>query len=107
MKKSILISGVLSTLVLLSSGCTPKMAGQDSAYINQNRGAAGAQISQAEAQQYRRQQALSANEMAVENMKRRQTTDSIREGANAASSVSDAIRDGVGAVKSLQNLIGW
>ncbi len=107
MKKNVLVYVILASTLLSFSACTPKMAGQDSAYISQNRGALGAQISRSEAEQYRRQQELSANEMAVENMKRRQTTDSIREGAEAASSVSNAIRGGVGAVRSLQGLIGW
>jgi hypothetical protein len=91
----------LSTLI---SGCTPKTAGNDSAYLNKNRGAAGAQISAAEAEQYHRQQALSADEIRLENMKRRQTTDAIEEGASAASSTSGAIMDGVDAIRSLKGL---
>ena len=79
-------------------GCsTPKTAGLDSAYLNKNRGAKGAQITAAEARQYRRQQALSADEIRLENMKRRQQTDAIQENASAANSAVDAVRN----VKSL------
>jgi len=94
----------LTTLITTSFaliGCTPKTAGMDSAYLNKNRGAAGAQISREEAAQYSRQQRLSADEVRLENMKRHQTTDSITEKANAASSVTNAARN-------LNNLLrGW
>ncbi|CAA6822906.1 MAG: Unknown protein [uncultured Sulfurovum sp.] len=95
---SLTISTVLATLVL--SGCTPKTAGMDSAYLNANRGADGAQVSRAEAAQYRRQQALTADEIRLENMKRHQTTDSIQEGAGAAKSA-------VGAIQSVRGLFGF
>jgi len=103
MKQLLLMTTILG-LATLISGCTPKTAGQDSAYLNKNRGAAGAQISAAEAEQYHRQQALSADEIRLENMKRRQTTDAVEEGASAASSTSSAIQDGVGAIRSLKGL---
>ncbi len=86
--------------VAIMQGCTPKTAGLDSAYLNKNRGADGAQITRAEARQYRRQQALTADEIRLENMKRHQTTDSIREGASAASSA-------VGAIQSVKGLFGF
>jgi hypothetical protein len=103
MKRLLLITTAL-VLGTFISGCTPKTAGMDSAYLNKTRGAAGAQISAAEAEQYHRQQALTADEIRLENMKRRQTTDAIEEGASAASSTSGAIRDGVGAINSLKSL---
>ena len=90
-------------IAFLLVGCTPKTAGVDSAYLNKNRGAEGAQISQAEAAQYHRQQALTADEIRLENMKRRQTTDAIEEGASAATSTADAIKSGVGALESLKS----
>ncbi|NPA61015.1 MAG: hypothetical protein GXO06_01865 [Epsilonproteobacteria bacterium] len=86
------------------SGCTPKSAGYDSAYLNRTRGASGAQITASEAQQYHRQQALTADEIRLENMKRRQTTDAIQEGASAVSSTADAIKDGVGAIRTIKGL---
>jgi len=93
-------------LVALLQGCTPKTAGADSAYLNKNRGAAGAQISKAEAEQYSRQQGLTADEIRLENMKRHQTTDAIQEGAAAASSVSHATTGAVDAINSLKGLFG-
>jgi hypothetical protein len=103
MKKTIIFIA-MTIFIVLFMGCTPKTAGQDSAYLNANRGAAGAQISKAEAEQYHRQQGLTADEIRLENMKRRQTTDSIEEGASAASSTSSAIKNGVGAIRSLKDL---
>ena len=97
-KLSLIAFTALATVVL--SGCTPKTAGMDSAYLNKNRGADGAQITRDEARQYRRQQALSADEIRLENMKRHQTTDSIVEGAGAA-------RSAVGAIQSVRGLFGF
>lgn len=91
---------VAVVFVALLQGCTPKTAGMDSAYLNKNRGADGAQITRTEAEQYRRQQALTADEVRLENMKRHQTTDSIQEGSSAA-------RSAVGAIQSVKGLIGW
>lgn len=102
MKQFLMISTL--GLAFLISGCSPKTAGSDSAYLNKNRGAAGAQISSAEAAQYRRQQGLSADEVRLENMKRRQATDSIEEGASAASSTSRAIGDGLNTIRNLKDL---
>jgi len=102
MKKIIiLVAGAITLSVLQGCAGGSKTAGQDSAYLNKNRGAAGAQISRAEARQYRRQQALSADEVRLENMKRRQNTDAVVEGANAAGAAANAARN----VKWL--LKGW
>lgn len=100
MKKSGLSFIMMAVAILAFSGCTPKTAGMDSAYLNNNRGADGAQITSAEARQYRRQQALSADEVRLENMKRHQTTDSIQEGASAT-------RSAVGAIQSVRGLFGF
>ena len=92
-----IVIGVL--IAGLFQGCTtPKTAGLDSAYLNKNRGAAGAQISRAEARQYRRQQALTADEIRLENMKRRQFTDGVHENASAVQST-------VGAISSVSGLL--
>ena len=98
--KLLTLSLITITSMAILQGCTPKTAGTDSAYLNQNRGAAGAQISKAEAEQYSRQQGLSADEIRLENMKRHQTTDSIEEG-------SSATRSAVGAIQSVKGLFGW
>ena len=95
---SLLAVALISTGLL--QGCTPKTAGSDSAYLNKNRGADGAQITRDEARQYRRQQALTADEIRLENMKRHQTTDSIQENAGAT-------RSAVGAIQSVKGLFGW
>jgi len=101
MKKIALFTVSIITFGLVQGCTTPKTAGLDSAYLNKNRGAAGAQITRAEARQYRRQQALAADEVRLENMKRRQTTDSIHENASAASHSASAVRN-------VRNLLrGW
>ncbi|SFV62077.1 hypothetical protein MNB_SV-12-1546 [hydrothermal vent metagenome] len=93
------LSITTATLAIISiQACTPKTAGVDSAYLNKNRGAAGAQISKAEAEQYSRQQGLTADEIRLENMKRHQTTDAIQEGASATKSA-------VGAIDSVKGLL--
>ena len=98
-KLSTITASILATFLL--QGClTPKTAGMDSAYLNTNRGAAGAQISKAEAEQYSRQQGLTADEIRLENMKRHQTTDAIEEG-------SSATRSAVGAIESVKGLLNW
>ena len=99
---SFLIASV-ATFALLQ-GCTPKTAGLDAAYLNKNRGAAGAQVTKQEAVQYARQQRLSAEEIRLENMKRHQKTDAIKEAGQAASSASFGIMNGVGAINSLKSL---
>ncbi len=98
-KVNFLVLAATVTSIAFLQGCTPKTAGMDSAYLNKNRGAAGAQISKTEADQYHRQQALSADEVRLENMKRHQTTDAVQEG-------SSAIRSGVGAINSVKGLLG-
>jgi len=103
MKKISLIATTIITLAILQ-GCTPKSAGLDSAYLNKNRGAAGAQISSTEAAQYARQQRLSAEEVRLENMKRHQKTDAVKEAGEAASSASWGIMNGVGAINSIKSL---
>ena len=103
-KLSILVISMFA--LVLFQGCTPKTAGVDSSYLNKNRGASGAQISRAEAEQYSRQQGLSADEIRLENMKRHQTTDAIQEGAAAASSVSNAASEAVDAINSIKGLFG-
>ena len=97
--KLLFLVAIFSAIALFQ-GCTPKTAGVDSAYLNKNRGAAGAQISREEAEQYSRQQALTADEIRLENMKRHQTTDAIQEGASATRSAVDAIQ-------SVKGLFGW
>ena len=103
MKKIAVLLTTTVTFVLLQ-GCTPKSAGLDSAYLNKNRGAAGAQISSTEAVQYARQQRLSAEEIRLENMKRHQKTDAVKEAGEAASSASWGIMNGVGAINSIKSL---
>jgi len=103
MKKITFIVATVTTFALLQ-GCTPKTAGLDSAYLNKNRGAAGAQVSKQEAVQYARQQRLSAEEIRLENMKRHQKTDAIKEAGEAASSASWGIMNGVGAINSIKSL---
>jgi hypothetical protein len=99
--KKLISLAAIGMLVVSTSACTPKTAGQDTAYINANRGQEGAQITRQEARQYRRQQAIAADEVRLENMKRRQTTDAIHENASAA-------RHSVGAIRSIRNFFrGW
>jgi microcystin-dependent protein len=82
--------------ILLSiQGCTPKTAGLDSAYLNNNRGAEGAQITKAEARQYKRQQNLTADEIRLENMKRNQNTDAVQESSSALDSATDAVKNAI------------
>lgn len=89
-----------SILVLVSlQGCTPKTAGLDSAYLNNNRGAEGAQITKSEARQYKRQQNLTADEIRLENMKRHQKTDAVEESSSALDSASDAIKNAISIFK--------
>jgi hypothetical protein len=90
-KQTLLTIAVSFASIAMFQGCTPKMAGMDSAYLNKNRGAAGAQISRAEAAQYSRQQRLSADEIRLENMRRQQTTDAVKEGASATGAAAGAI----------------
>jgi len=86
---------VVSTALLLE-GCMPGM-GADTALMNKTRGSKNAQISKAQARQYARQQRLSADEIRLQNMKRRQSTDAVVEGAGATHSALGVFRD----IKSL------
>ena len=96
--KSLTITSLI--LVLLSiQGCTPKTAGLDSAYLNNNRGAEGAQITKAEARQYKRQQNLTSDEIRLENMKRHQKTDAVEESSGALDSATDAIKNAISIFK--------
>lgn len=90
--KSITLISLVS-LLLSIQGCTPKTAGLDSAYLNNNRGAEGAQISKAEARQYKRQQNLTADEIRLENMKRHQTSDAISETSSALDTATDTVKN--------------
>ena len=81
---------------LLLEGCMPGM-GADTALMNKTRGSKNAQVSKAQARQYARQQRLSADEIRLQNMKRRQSTDAVREGAGATHDALGAFRD----IKSL------
>jgi hypothetical protein len=85
---------VLPTLLTACGG-----SGANTKSLHSNRGAAGAHVNSAQAQQYARQQQLEANEVRLENMKRRQTTDAVREGASAVNSAA-------GALHSLESLRG-
>jgi hypothetical protein len=92
------ISKPLTTIGLISilfsiQACTPKTAGLDSAYLNNNRGAEGAQITKAEARQYKRQQNLTADEIRLENMKRHQTSDAIEESSSALDTAADTVKN--------------
>ena len=103
MQKIVLLATIVATLLMLQ-GCSSKTAGLDSAYLNKNRGAEGAQISRTEAVQYARQQRLTAEEVKLENMKRHQKTDAVKEAGEAASSASWGIMNGVGAINSVKSL---
>ena len=95
---------LLTTITLFSlstfQGCmTPKTAGLDSSYLNNNRGAEGAQITQAEARQYKRQQNLTADEIRLENMKRHQGSDAVKESSSALDSAADAVKNALSIFK--------
>jgi len=83
---------------LLLNGCMPGM-GADTAMMNKTRGSKNAQVSKAQARQYARQQRLSADEIRLQNMKRRQSTDAVREG-------SGAVHDSLGAIRDVRALFG-
>jgi len=97
MEKVTLLLSTISISVLLQ-GCMPG-TGADAAMMNGTRGSKNAQISKAQARQYSRQQRLSADEIRLQNMKRRQSTDAVREG-------SDAVHDGLGAIRDIRSLFG-
>lgn len=103
MKKiNILLSSIFVSSTLLSGcgGSGSMGAGSDAKYLNANRGSSAAHISDAQAKQYARQQRLTARELQLENMKRRQTTDAVNETAGAVNSASGALH----SINSLRNL---
>lgn len=73
--KHILRTLTCTSLLASCVGSSPSIAGlgagSDAAYLNANRGRADAQISSAQAEQYRRQQDLTSREMDLESKKRR------------------------------------
>lgn len=82
MKKIILSAAGAILSAHLTAGCvaTPAGpsaasygAGSDSAYLNASRGRADAQVTEAQVEQYRRQQAIVADEMSLEQQKRDNT----------------------------------
>ena len=98
---NIILTAALAATLSACSGSTGSMAaGSDASYMNAKRGSAGAHISAAQEQQYARQQRLTAREIQLENMKRRQNTDAIKEGAGAVNSAAGALH----SINSLRNL---
>lgn len=103
MKKTtiLLASIIFSSGLLTACGGSGSMgAGSDAKHLKANRGAAGAHISDAEAKQYARQQRLTAREIELENMKRRQSTDAVNETAGAVNSATGALH----SIRSLKGL---
>ncbi len=101
-KTNILMATLFASSVLLTAcgGAGSMGAGSDAKYLNANRGSSAAHISDAQAKQYARQQRLTARELQLENMKRRQTTDAVKEGAGAVNSAAGALH----SINSLRNL---
>jgi hypothetical protein len=99
MKNTILKLLATITSIIILQGCTPKTGGLDSAYLNNNRGAAGAQITRAEARQYKRQQNLTADEIRLENMKRHQSSDAVKEGSSALDTATNAVKNVISIFK--------
>ena len=101
-KTTVLLASIfISSGLLTACGGSGSMgSGSDAKYLKANRGAAGAHISDAEAKQYARQQRLTAREIELENMKRRQTTDAVNETAGAVNSAAGALH----SIDSLRNL---
>jgi hypothetical protein len=86
MRKKILSSWSIVLIASVVTGCAvtppgPTIAnygdGSDAAYINSTRGRADAQITEAQAQQYRLQQEIVMREQALEQQKRQQTMDNV------------------------------
>jgi len=90
MKIKLAFGAVIAAILL--TGCMPGM-GADTALMNGTRGTKNAQVSKAQARQYARQQRLSADEIRLQNMKRRQSTDAVREGSDATHAALGAFRD--------------
>lgn len=85
MKKIIFLLSVILTTGLMG-GCVatpagPSIAsldaGSDAVMLNKKRGSAGAQITKAQAEQYKLQQDLAAREQALEDIKRRETINNL------------------------------
>jgi len=97
MKLKLTLGAVIAALVL--EGCMPGM-GADTALMNKTRGSKNAQVSAAQARQYSRQQRITADEIRLQNMKRRQTTDAVHEGGSA-------LQSGIGSINAVKGLFGW
>jgi len=91
---------VSSTMLTACGGAGSMAAGSDTKYMNATRGSSAAHVSAAQEQQYARQQRLTAREIELENMKRRQGTDAIKEGASAVNSAAGALH----SIDSLRSL---
>ena len=91
-------------LTACSSGTGAAASGADSKRINATRGNKNAHMTSAQEEQYARQQRVSAREVKLENMKRRQATDAVIEGADAVRAGSDAVKGASSAVQDLKNL---
>jgi len=92
---------VSSAMLTACGGTTGSMAaGSDTKYMNASRGSSAAHVSAAQEEQYARQQRLTAREIQLENMKRRQGTDAVKEGASAVNSAVGALH----SIDSLRNL---
>lgn len=89
MKKYSVIMATLFASSLFLTACGG--SGANTRSMNANRGAPSAHVNAAQAEQYARQQRLEGREVKLENMKRRQTTDAVKEGAGAVGSVVDVM----------------
>ena len=101
-KSNLLVAALFASTTLLTAcgGAGSMGAGSDTKYMNATRGSASAHVSKAQAQQYARQQGLTAREIQLENMKRRQSTDAVKEGASAVNSATGALH----SINSLRSL---
>jgi len=97
MKLKLAFGAVVTALLL--EGCMPGM-GADTALMNKTRGSKNAQVSAAQARQYSRQQRITADEIRLQNMKRRQSTDAVIEGGSA-------LQSGIGSINAVKGLFGW
>ena len=102
MKKLLLF--ISATTLIIFFGCSQKTAGLDSAYIHANRGADGAQMTKAEAENYRRQQIIIAEEIRLENIKRHQNTDAIEEGASAVKESASAVDSATSTYEKIMSI---
>jgi len=90
MKLKLAFGAVIAALLL--EGCMPGM-GADSALMNKTRGSKNAQISKAQARQYARQRRNVADELRLQNMKRKQTVSAVHDGSDMLSSTIGSIQD--------------